>query len=46
VYTFGGRTGIDLVWPGADPELPRRVDCLRAQLDRLTSQRPADELNG
>jgi acetyltransferase len=38
VNTFDGRTGIDLSWPGDDPELPRRLDCLRAQLDRLTSQ--------
>nr|AXL05552.1 acyltransferase [uncultured bacterium] len=46
VSTFGGRTGIDLVWPDAAPDLPRRVDHLREQLDRLTSQRPTDEPNG
>nr|AXL05464.1 acetyltransferase [uncultured bacterium] len=38
VSTFNGRTGIDLVWPGEDPELPRRVDCLREQLGRMTPQ--------
>jgi acetyltransferase len=36
VNTFNGRTGIDLSWPGEDPELPRRLDRLRAQLGRMT----------
>nr|AXL05690.1 acyltransferase [uncultured bacterium] len=36
VSTFRGRTGIDLAWPEGDPELPRRLDCLREQLSRMT----------
>jgi acetyltransferase len=36
VSTFDGRTGIDLAWPDADPQLPRRIDCLRERLSRLT----------
>ncbi|HEX6359322.1 phthiocerol/phthiodiolone dimycocerosyl transferase family protein [Actinophytocola sp.] len=43
VSTFDGRTGIDLTWPVDDPELPRRLDCLREQLGRL---RLTDKLNG
>lgn len=39
VNTFNGRTGIDLSWPDADPELPRRLECLREQLGRLTGER-------
>jgi acetyltransferase len=38
VSTFNGRAGIDLTWPADDPELPRRLDCLREQLGRLTRQ--------
>ncbi|WP_103339751.1 phthiocerol/phthiodiolone dimycocerosyl transferase family protein [Amycolatopsis sp. CA-126428] len=34
--TFGGRIGLDLAWPEGDPSLPRRLDCLREQLARLT----------
>ncbi|WP_320065570.1 phthiocerol/phthiodiolone dimycocerosyl transferase family protein [Micromonospora sp. RTGN7] len=37
VSTFDGRLGIDLAWPEGDPELPRRIDCLREQLGRVTS---------
>jgi acetyltransferase len=36
VNTFDGRIGIDLAWPEGDPELPQRIDRLRAQLSRLT----------
>lgn len=39
VSTFDGRIGIDLAWPAEDTELPRRLDCLREQLSRVTSQR-------
>jgi acetyltransferase len=42
VSTFNGRTGIDLTWPAEDPELPRRLDLLRAQLGRVLT----DKLNG
>jgi acetyltransferase len=38
VNTFDGRIGIDLAWPEGDPQLPRRIDCLRGQLDRLTAE--------
>jgi acetyltransferase len=38
VNTFDGRLGIDLAWPEGDPELPRRIECLREQLDRLTPE--------
>lgn len=38
VNTFDGRIGIDLAWPEGDPELPRRVELLRAQLGRMTLQ--------
>ncbi len=34
--TFGGRVGIDLGWPEGDPSLPRRIECVRDQLARLT----------
>jgi acetyltransferase len=34
VNTFDGRIGIDLAWPDGDPELPRRLDCLREGLSR------------
>nr|AXL05806.1 acyltransferase [uncultured bacterium] len=36
VNTFDGRLGIDLAWPEGAPELPRRVELLREQLDRMT----------
>nr|AXL05895.1 acyltransferase [uncultured bacterium] len=36
VNTFDGRLGIDLAWPEGDPDLPRRVECLREQLGVLT----------
>lgn len=36
VNTFDGRLGIDLAWPEGDPDLPRRLDCLREQLSRMT----------
>nr|ASZ00145.1 acyltransferase PapA5 [Streptomyces spectabilis] len=36
--TFDRRIGIDLAWPEGDAELPRRLDCLRQVLNRLTSQ--------
>ncbi|MFI9639176.1 acyltransferase [Micromonospora sp. NPDC051925] len=39
VNTFDGRIGVDLLWPEGDPEVPKRLDCLREQLDRLTSPR-------
>lgn len=38
VSTFDGRIGIDLAWPEGDPELPRRLDCLRERLSRMTRQ--------
>ncbi|SEB30287.1 acetyltransferase [Amycolatopsis tolypomycina] len=34
--SFGGRIGLDLGWPEGDPSVPRRMDCLREQLARLT----------
>ncbi|QKV76524.1 acyltransferase [Amycolatopsis sp. Hca4] len=37
--TSGGRIGIDLGWPEGDPSLPRRVECLRERLARLTRER-------
>lgn len=36
VNTFGSRIGIDLAWPENDSELPRRIECLRDRLQRLT----------
>jgi acetyltransferase len=36
VNTFDGRIGIDLGWPEGDPQLSKRVECLGAQLSRLT----------
>lgn len=36
VNTFGSRIGIDLAWPENDAELPRRIECLRDRLQRLT----------
>jgi acetyltransferase len=38
VNTFGDRLGIDLAWPEGDPQLPKRLDCLREQFSRLTLQ--------
>ncbi|MGW5449694.1 phthiocerol/phthiodiolone dimycocerosyl transferase family protein [Streptomyces asiaticus] len=35
VNTFDGRVGIDLAWPEGDPEVPRRLDCLRKRLSRM-----------
>jgi acetyltransferase len=37
VNTFDGRIGIDLAWPDGDPQLPRRLDCLREGLSRTLS---------
>ncbi|MDT8909753.1 phthiocerol/phthiodiolone dimycocerosyl transferase family protein [Amycolatopsis sp. PS_44_ISF1] len=37
--TFGGRIGIDLVWPEDDPTLPARVDALRERLGHLLRAR-------
>lgn len=37
VNTFDGRIGVDLAWPEGDPELPGRIDVLRAQLGRMTA---------
>ena len=36
VSTFDGRIGIDLAWPQGDPQLSRRLGCLRERLSRLT----------
>lgn len=36
VNTFDGRIGIDLAWPEGAPDVPRRLDCLREQLSRMT----------
>jgi acetyltransferase len=38
VSTFGERIGIDLAWPEGEPELPRRLDCLRERFSRMTLQ--------
>jgi acetyltransferase len=38
VSSFDGRIGIDLAWPEQDAELPKRLACVREQLDRLTLQ--------
>lgn len=38
VSTFDGRTGIDLAWPEGDPQLPHRLACLDAHLNRLTAR--------
>lgn len=39
VNTFDGRTAVDLAWPEGDPELPRRIDCLRAHVSSVTRRR-------
>ncbi|WP_103350693.1 acyltransferase [Amycolatopsis sp. CA-128772] len=33
--TFGGRVGIDLVWPEGDPSLPDRVACVRERVNHV-----------
>jgi Phthiocerol/phthiodiolone dimycocerosyl transferase C-terminus len=38
VSTFDGRISIELAWPEGDSELPRRLDCLRERLTRMTLQ--------
>ena len=37
VNTFDGRIGVDLAWPDGAPDVQRRLDCLREQLNRLTN---------